>query len=375
MDPEDVSALLSHYHARVRAELERFGGTVEKFIGDAVVALFGAPVAHEDDPERAVRAALAIRDWTAGEPDLHVRLAVNTGEALVALVVGLIDGACRRSSRCHDSLYWSGFAPRARRQDGGDGLRLADWTRGNAPGLPMSQVLTDARGNDARLHAPRRLPSSRLRSQSGEAAFYDRQDWAKAERDFNRPTSSTGRTRARDRHQRRRDRGHPLRVPPADRARGRAGSFRDRAPRRDPRPRGVGSRRRSRSSRGDPRPRDPRAPSQPAPRPAAARPMPALRAQLPERRRTGAARRVRAQRADRREDAVMTRADAEYARKIRARRRGAEPPSHGLNGYTKYACRCDVCRAANTAAARLPHRQPARRRARSAYLARQRAAP
>jgi class 3 adenylate cyclase len=85
MDPEDVSALLSHYHARVRAELERFGGTVEKFIGDAVVALFGAPVAHEDDPERAVRAALAIRDWTAGEPDLHVRLAVNTGEALVAL--------------------------------------------------------------------------------------------------------------------------------------------------------------------------------------------------------------------------------------------------------------------------------------------------
>jgi tetratricopeptide (TPR) repeat protein len=85
MDPEDVSALLSHYHARVRAELERFGGTVEKFIGDAVVALFGAPVAHEDDPERAVRAALAIRDWTAGEPDLQVRLAVNTGEALVAL--------------------------------------------------------------------------------------------------------------------------------------------------------------------------------------------------------------------------------------------------------------------------------------------------
>jgi class 3 adenylate cyclase/tetratricopeptide (TPR) repeat protein len=85
MDPEDVSALLSHYHARVRTELERFGGTVEKFIGDAVVALFGAPVAHEDDPERAVRAALAIRDWATDEPDLHVRLAVNTGEALVAL--------------------------------------------------------------------------------------------------------------------------------------------------------------------------------------------------------------------------------------------------------------------------------------------------
>ena len=65
LDPEDVRALLAPYHAHLRAELERFGGTVEKFIGDAVMALFGAPVAHEDDPERAVRAALAIRDWVA----------------------------------------------------------------------------------------------------------------------------------------------------------------------------------------------------------------------------------------------------------------------------------------------------------------------
>ncbi len=85
LDPEDVRALLSNYHARVREQLERFGGTVEKFIGDAVVALYGAPVAHEDDPERAVRAALAVRDWAADEPDLHVRIGVNTGEALVAL--------------------------------------------------------------------------------------------------------------------------------------------------------------------------------------------------------------------------------------------------------------------------------------------------
>ena len=63
LDPEDVRAVLEPYHARLRTELERRGGTVEKFIGDAVMALFGAPTAHEDDPERAVRAALAIRDW------------------------------------------------------------------------------------------------------------------------------------------------------------------------------------------------------------------------------------------------------------------------------------------------------------------------
>jgi class 3 adenylate cyclase len=86
LDPEDVRALLSPYYARLRAELERFGGTVEKFIGDAVMALFGAPVAHEDDPERAVRAALAIRDWVVDQQvDLQLRIAVNTGEVLVAL--------------------------------------------------------------------------------------------------------------------------------------------------------------------------------------------------------------------------------------------------------------------------------------------------
>ena len=85
MDPEDVRALLGPYWERLREELERFGGTVEKFIGDAVVALFGAPVAHEDDPERAVRAALAILDWVAEESELHVRIGINTGEALVAL--------------------------------------------------------------------------------------------------------------------------------------------------------------------------------------------------------------------------------------------------------------------------------------------------
>ena len=91
LDPEDVRATLGDYHGRVRGELERYGGTVEKFIGDAIVAVFGAPVAHEDDPERAVRAAFAVHDSVAslndGNPglDLHMRVAVNTGEALVAL--------------------------------------------------------------------------------------------------------------------------------------------------------------------------------------------------------------------------------------------------------------------------------------------------
>jgi class 3 adenylate cyclase/tetratricopeptide (TPR) repeat protein len=83
-DPEDVRARLQAYHARAKGEIERYGGTVEKFVGDAVMAAFGAPVAHEDDAERAVRAGLAILD-AMRELELEARAAVNTGEAVVAL--------------------------------------------------------------------------------------------------------------------------------------------------------------------------------------------------------------------------------------------------------------------------------------------------
>ena len=92
LDPEDVRAVLAPYWERLRGELEKRGGTVEKFIGDAVMALFGAPVAHDDDPLRAVGAALAIRDWAREEEDLQVRIAVNTGEALVMLGARPVEG-------------------------------------------------------------------------------------------------------------------------------------------------------------------------------------------------------------------------------------------------------------------------------------------
>jgi class 3 adenylate cyclase/tetratricopeptide (TPR) repeat protein len=83
-DPEDVHATLQPYHARVREEIERLGGGVEKYVGDAVMAVFGAPVAREDDAERAVRAGLRVLAVT-DELGLEARAAVNTGEALVAL--------------------------------------------------------------------------------------------------------------------------------------------------------------------------------------------------------------------------------------------------------------------------------------------------
>jgi len=91
LDPEDVRAILNPYYETVKAELESFGGVVEKFIGDAVMSVFGAPTAHGDDPERAVRAALAVCDAVSKLNDEHpglelqIRVAVNTGDAVASL--------------------------------------------------------------------------------------------------------------------------------------------------------------------------------------------------------------------------------------------------------------------------------------------------
>ncbi len=81
-DPEDVRGILVPFHAIAKEEIERFGGMLDKFIGDAALGVFGAPVAHEDDVERAVRAALSIRERVT-DAGMPVRVAVNTGEALV----------------------------------------------------------------------------------------------------------------------------------------------------------------------------------------------------------------------------------------------------------------------------------------------------
>jgi class 3 adenylate cyclase/tetratricopeptide (TPR) repeat protein len=96
-DPEDVDKMLAEYFAMARAQIEAHGGVVEKFIGDAVVGVFGVPAAHEDDPERAVRAGLRICEdadllEALGGSPLNLRVGINTGEALVRLGVPTASG-------------------------------------------------------------------------------------------------------------------------------------------------------------------------------------------------------------------------------------------------------------------------------------------
>ena len=89
LDPEDVRAFLVPYYDVLTSEIERHGGHVDRFLGDGVMALFGAPTAHEDDPERAVRAALRILERIPSLGlDLHLRLGINTGGVLYAAATG-----------------------------------------------------------------------------------------------------------------------------------------------------------------------------------------------------------------------------------------------------------------------------------------------
>lgn len=99
LDPERVKRLLDDAFHRLAEDIVEFGGSVDKVLGDGILALFGAPVAHEDDADRAIRAALAMHGTIASfsaehhelaEP-MRLRVGVNTGEALVGALVGLDD--------------------------------------------------------------------------------------------------------------------------------------------------------------------------------------------------------------------------------------------------------------------------------------------
>jgi len=99
LDPERVKRLLDGSFAHLIDDIERFGGQVDKVMGDGILALFGAPISHEDDPDRAVRCAIemhrSLAEYVAAQPDLvqpvRLRVGVNTGEVVVGRVSGTDD--------------------------------------------------------------------------------------------------------------------------------------------------------------------------------------------------------------------------------------------------------------------------------------------
>ncbi|HWU40644.1 MAG TPA: adenylate/guanylate cyclase domain-containing protein, partial [Candidatus Acidoferrum sp.] len=89
LDPEDVRGLMARFYTIAKEVVSEHGGTIEKFIGDAVMAIFGFPQAHGDDAQRALAAALEIRDRARADPRLSgrlpVRIGVNTGEVVATV--------------------------------------------------------------------------------------------------------------------------------------------------------------------------------------------------------------------------------------------------------------------------------------------------
>jgi class 3 adenylate cyclase len=132
-DPEALRALLARYFERMKAIVESHGGTVEKFIGDAVMAVFGIPAAHEDDALRACRAAVEMRD-ALPELGIRGRIGVNTGEVVTGTAERLATGdAVNVAARFEQAA-----AP-------GEVLIGARSALGNSP-APAARRRTSARG-------------------------------------------------------------------------------------------------------------------------------------------------------------------------------------------------------------------------------------
>jgi len=146
-DPEDVRRTLVPFHALAKEEIERFGGVLDKFIGDAAMGVFGAPVAHEDDPERALRAAFAIQA-RADELALAVRVAVNTGEAVVAFATGPHIGENVAGDVVNTASRLQGLAPLGTIVVGGSTFRA---TRASASFVELEPVTVKGKADPLRV--------------------------------------------------------------------------------------------------------------------------------------------------------------------------------------------------------------------------------
>ena len=147
LDPEDLRALLSRYYAIARDVVGDYGGTIEKFIGDAVMAVFGLPVAHGDDAERALRAALDLRDRVRDDPRLGDRLPIRLGVASGEVVA-------RRDATAGEDFLITGDAVNvaARLEQGADdwAILVAERTATSAGGFRFGPAVgLDAKGKSA----------------------------------------------------------------------------------------------------------------------------------------------------------------------------------------------------------------------------------
>jgi class 3 adenylate cyclase/tetratricopeptide (TPR) repeat protein len=176
LDPEHLREVMASYFAAMREEIEAEGGTVEKFIGDAVMAVFGVPAAHEDDPIRALRAALRMRErlddvndrlMAARGVTLQIRIGVNTGEVLASvdpqpgepMVTG---DAVNVAARLQGAAEPGGILASERTARGARGFRFGEATRldlkGKGEPVPAMELLEGAAAIQDRgvpgLHAP-----------------------------------------------------------------------------------------------------------------------------------------------------------------------------------------------------------------------------
>ena len=144
LDPEDLRALLTRYYAIARDVVAEYGGTIEKFIGDAVMAVFGLPTAHGDDAERALGAALDLRDRVRADPRLGDRLPIRLG-------VASGDVVARRDAAAGEDFLITGDAVNvaARLQQGADpwAIQVTDRTTRAARGFKFGPLADlDAKG-------------------------------------------------------------------------------------------------------------------------------------------------------------------------------------------------------------------------------------
>src|SRR5204862_280347 len=191
---EEVRELLSAYFDRCKRLIERYGGTVEKFIGDAVMAVWGTPVAMEDDAERAVRAGFELLATVSEiDPHLQARAGVLTGEAAVTLgaegqgmVAGdLVNTASRIQSEAQPGTVLVGEATR-RASSRVQPSSLTSPTRRNAPGSsPGSPTCSASR---------RASPATRRTSSPRGASCSS--GWPRSTRSSSSSRTCSGRTRA-----------------------------------------------------------------------------------------------------------------------------------------------------------------------------------